>query len=190
MTTPSGPNQGPQSTPNTGADQGVVSGSPGSSDLPARDGGGRFVENPDILKRDAEAARLRGKGYTWQAIADELGYGDRGTAYKAVQRLRTAIITPAIDEMRDAEDAKLDMIEQACMGVLTARHLKFHDGQALTHEGVVVEDDAHVLAATAQLLKVADRRARLWGLDAPVKTDIGGAVRVLYELPGVNMDQV
>jgi hypothetical protein len=155
-----------------------------------RDGHGRFVDDPEVLQRDTEAARLRGQGWTWQAISDELGYADRSTASKAVARLRLEIITPAIEEMRDAEDAKLDQVEQACMAVLQARHLKFHDGQALTHEGELVTDDEHVLKATAQLLKIAERRARLWGLDSPIKVDHGGAVHVRYELPGVDMGKV
>lgn len=177
----------------TRPDQGVVQvgqAVPTSPERARSDVTGQFVPNPETLERDTEAARLRGKGWTWQAIADHLGYADRATAHKAVQRLRIAIITPAIDEMRDAEDAKLDKVETACMAVLEAKHLKFHDGAALTHEGEPVIDDTAVLAATAQLLKVAERRARLWGLDAPIKTDIGGAVHVKYELPGVNMDQV
>lgn len=174
------------------ADQGVVQeGPPSSAPERLRDPvTGKFIESPENLQRDTEAARLRGKGWTWSAIADHLGYSDRQQAHKAVSRLRMAIITPAIDEMRDAEDAKLDKVEKACMAVLEAKHLKFHDGEALTHEGEVVTDDAHVLNATAQLLKVAERRARLWGLDAPVKTEIGGAVHVAYSFPGVDLGKV
>lgn len=155
-----------------------------------RGGDGKFVEDPAALERHRQAALLRSKGWTWQKIADHLGYASRSSVHQAVTRYRDQLITPAIDEMRDAEDAKLDELERACLEVLERRHLKFHDGQALTHEGKPVVDDSAVLSATGQLLKIAERRARLWGLDAPVKTDIGGAVHVKYELPGVNMDQV
>src|SRR5690554_8185518 len=37
-------------------------------------------------ERDAQAARLRAQHWTYQQIADELGYPDKIAAYRAVQR--------------------------------------------------------------------------------------------------------
>lgn len=158
--------------------------------MPRAAGTGKWEYGVASQQRDAEAARLRARGWTWQAISDELGYGDRSNVRRSLARLRAEILTPALDEMRDAEDAKLDDLERACLAVLDARHLRFHDGEALTHEGEPVVDDSAVLQATGQLIRIAERRAKLWGLDAPVKTDIGGAVHVKYTVDGVDMGKV
>lgn len=144
----------------------------------------------DSARRDAKAAELRAAGWTYTAISDALGYGSRTNVMRTLNRMRQEIITPAVQELRDAEDAKLDVLEQSALTVLESRHLRFHEGEALTHEGEPVYDDRAVLDACTVLLKVSKARRELWGLDAPVKTDIGGSVIVKYELPGVDMGKV
>ena len=144
----------------------------------------------DSARRDAKAAELRAAGWTLTAISDTLGYGSRQNVTRALAKMRAEIITPAVQELRDAEDAKLDVLENSAMTVLESRQLKFHEGEALTHEGAPVYDDAAVLNACAVLLKVSKARRELWGLDAPVKTDMGGTVTVKYEIPGVDMGKV
>lgn len=144
----------------------------------------------DSVKRDAKAAELRAAGWTLSAISDALGYGGRPNVTRALAKLRTEILAPAVQELRDAEDAKLDVLENSAMAVLEARHLKFHDGEAVTHEGQPVHDDRAVLDACTVLLKVSKARRELWGMDSPVKVDMGGTVTVKYELPGVDMGKV
>src|SRR4051812_41728374 len=65
-----------------------------------RGGDGRFERKYGDAERDADAAHLRAEGKTYQAIADALGYGDRSTARKAVQRALLAIVQEAGDELR------------------------------------------------------------------------------------------
>jgi hypothetical protein len=52
-----------------------------------------------------------------------------------------------------------------------------------------LEDDGPVLAAVQTMLKVHERRAKLWGLDSATKVDMG-VHQVKYEVDGVDMDQV
>ena len=47
---------------------------------------GRFSRTEDAAQRDAEAAALRREGWTYQRIADELGFASKGNAHDAVQR--------------------------------------------------------------------------------------------------------
>jgi hypothetical protein len=59
---------------------------------------------------------------------------------------------------------------------------------ALTSAQVALEDDAPVLAAVDRLLRIQERRAKLLGLDAPVRADVGG--KLSYEIVGVDLGQL
>lgn len=123
-----------------------------------------------MLKLDAQlqqkrerAIRLRTMGATYDQIAKELGYSNKGGAYKAVKAgLHEAIVESAM-EMRVVQNDKLDMLLSRC---LTA----FMSGD---------------LDQVKNILAIEKRRADLWGLDAskqvavtgadggPVQTDVG-----------------
>lgn len=123
-----------------------------------------------MLKLDAElqqkrerAIRLRTMGATYEQIAKELGYANKGGAYKAVKAgLHEAIVESAM-EMRVVQNDKLDLLLSRC---LTA----FMGGD---------------LDQVKNILAIEKRRADLWGLDAskqvavtgadggPIQTDVG-----------------
>lgn len=99
----------------------------------------------------------------------------------------------------EREIVKLDLLEREAWGVLHARHYVVNQGVVVWHNPGTepaprerqgwanvrelaedlearktagarpLEDDAPVLAACQTLLKIAERRAKLLGLDAPVK---------------------
>ena len=129
-------------------------------------GNGRFVRTVDTAERDAEAARLRTRGYSYQQIADELGWVSRGDAYRAVQRVLADTVKEAGDEVRAIELARLDHLHTAAMDVLEREHFTVSNGPVEGH------DDGPVLAAIDRLLKIQERRAKLLGLDAPTKQAI------------------
>jgi hypothetical protein len=151
-----------------------------------RDGQGRWVKGVDSVERDAEALRLRSRNRTLRQIADELGYGNESNVRRALQHATGRIEKPAVDHYRQVMDAQLDALEQRAQAVLDARHLVFHQGAAVTHDGAPVVDDGPVLAAVATLLRIQERRARLWGTDAPVKADVSQSGSVRYEIVGVD----
>lgn len=138
----------------------------------ARDGKGRFVRDLTTAQRDAEAARLRSAGHSYQHIADVLEYADRGSAHHGVQRVLKETVQEAGDELRALELSRLDAMYVAAMGVLENRHVTVSNGKVVTLHDQPIEDDAPVLAAIDRLLKIQERRARLLGLDAPVKRDL------------------
>lgn len=172
-----------------------------------RNGRGRFDRDPNTARRDAEAARLRGRGWTYQRIADELGVSKQ-TAYDAVQRaLRDTLEEPAAD-VRQLELARLDDMYAAVMGVLEREHITVSQGRVVRRRLVDeqgmpiitgsdadgkpiyaeedIVDDGPVLAAVDRLLKIQERRAKLLGLDAPTKAEVGG--KLSYEIVGVNLE--
>ncbi|MGV9579740.1 hypothetical protein ACWDRZ_24110 [Streptomyces sp. NPDC003509] len=151
-----------------------------------RGGNGQYFRTLSDAQRDAEAARLRARGLTYQQIADELGWTSRGDAHHAVQRALEATVKEAGDEVRAIELARLDdelvrlaAIEEQVWVVLRRAHVTVSNGQVIRVDGEPLLDDAPVLQAVDRLVKIedarrrnAERRARLLGLDAPTKAAI------------------
>lgn len=118
---------------------------------PARTGKGRFLRTPASQARDVEAARLRSTGHTLQDIADRLGYTDPGNAYRAIAKVFAETVTAPVEDIRRREIAVLDELEARAWLALKG---------------------TSSLAAVDRVLKIQERRARLLGLDAPVKTHV------------------
>lgn len=138
----------------------------------ARDGNGRFERDVDTVARDAEACRLRAQNFTYQQIADQLGFASKGNAYGAVQRaLRDTVQEPA-EELRQLELIRLDELSQAARTVMEGTHYVVDRGQVVEWNGAPLVDDGPVLAAIDRLLRVQERRARLLGLDSPQRVSI------------------
>jgi AraC-like DNA-binding protein len=157
-------------------------------------GNGRYERDIDTAERDAEAARLRARGRTYQQIADELGFSDKSNAHKAVQRTLAAVPVEAAEEVRKLELDKLDNLERAALEVMGRKHVFVQQGHVVRQrigverdaDGIErldadgkeiplyedVLDDGPTLKAVETLLRVAERRARLLGLDTPVKANV------------------
>ncbi|MFI2349711.1 hypothetical protein ACH492_22190 [Streptomyces sp. NPDC019443] len=168
----------------------------------ARAAQGRFIRTRDTAERDAEAARLRERGLSFPAIATELGFTDRGTARRAVQRVLKETVQEAGDELRkmelarlDAELVRLNALEESVRAVLERKHITVNNGKVIYVGDEPLEDDVPVLQAVDRLLKIEESRRRngesrrkLLGLDEPVKTQVSGGVK--YEIVGVDMGKL
>lgn len=149
-----------------------------TSDDPTRDGKGRYDRDPNTAARDAEAARLRSRSMSYQAIGEALGISKQA-AQQAVQRaLRDTQQEPA-DDVRKLELDKLDALERRYLDIIERRHAVLHQG-----EDTGFDDDGPTLTAQAGLLRVSESRRKLLGLDSPVKVDVSGGVK--YEIVGVD----
>lgn len=151
---------------------------------PRSNGTNRFVRTPETARQDARAAELRAEGYSYQQIADELGFSDRGRAHHAVRRALRDIAEKPAAAVRDLELRRLDAMYEAVMEVLERRHVTVSHGKVIEHDGGPLIDDAPVLAAVDRLLKIQARRAALLGLDAETKVNLSGGVT--YEIIGVD----
>lgn len=103
-------------------------------------------------EKAVQALGLRKNGATYDQIANMLGYASRGSAYRAVQRLLKAHEVEEVDELRKLEDGRLD-------DMLV---------------GIYKIAKAGDLGAIDRILRIAERRAKLWGLDMPVKQEVTG----------------
>lgn len=104
-------------------------------------------------ERRGKAIALRLAGMDYESIAQRLGYADRGAACKDIQRAMEANIaqqTQSADTLREVELMRLDRLQAAAWQAAASGDLK----------------------AIETVLKIVDRRSRLLGLDAPIKTDV------------------
>lgn len=134
------------------------------------------VQRPAIAQRRARAAELRTQGQPWQAIADELGYKTAGAACQDVSRaLEQAVIQQNrnVDLMRQEELQALDTLLRQAWTVLNREHVTVSWGKVIYDEatGEKLLDDGPVLQAIDRILKIRERRAKLLGLDAPMKVE-------------------
>lgn len=161
--------------------------SPGSGRAPRRRDG-RFVSNPETIERDTQAFNMRSRGCTYSEIAIALEFTDEGHVALALRRHVQRRIAPDIDEHRARADEELDAMQRAVLRVLETTHLKVNDGRVVYYDGTdgsgppkALEDDSPVLAAVDRWLKIQDRRAKLFGLDAATKVETSGSVTVRVE---------
>jgi DNA-binding Lrp family transcriptional regulator len=112
----------------------------------------------DATSRDAEALRLRDAHLTYRQIAEQLGWASPASAHNAVKRAR------ADDPSDDVETRKADMDAQLNA---TARRLLMVMGESSRRNGPADLD--RIVRAADAYVRVLDRAAKLWGLDAPAK---------------------
>ena len=105
----------------------------------------------ESLEKERKAIELRRAGYTYDEIAQAIGYADHTGARDAVTRaIRRATSDAGVGELRQQELDRLDRLQRA---VWTT----------------AIQGDAQ---AVAQALRIIDRRCKLLGLDAPIKQEI------------------
>lgn len=105
-----------------------------------------------ITEKQLNALEYRKLGYSFKQIADALGYRGAQGAYEAVQAALKAVIREPAEEVLALELERLD-----------ALFVK-------PYQSALAGD----LQALAGCLSVMGRKARLLGLDAPVKTETSG----------------
>lgn len=138
-----------------------------------------------VRERNARIWTMRCEGWTEQMIADEVGVSQSRIA-QLLKEMTAARGEPERETLRRLASDKLDAMERAALGVLKARHVVVR-GDGVVRRQVVdaatglpirdpdtgefvevdLEDDAPVLAAVAHLLRIEERRARMFGYDAP-----------------------
>jgi len=106
--------------------------------------------DPDTLEKEARVLSLRRLGVTFDHIAQQLGYASGSGAYNAYRRACLKIIYEEVEETRKME---MDRLDNAQMRIMQA----------------VNQGD---IPAINTLLRIMDRRAKLLGLDMPVKSQV------------------
>ncbi|WP_331756196.1 hypothetical protein OHA04_45685 (plasmid) [Streptomyces sp. NBC_01590] len=149
-----------------------------------RDGNNKFLYDNAAVQRDAEAARLKSDGLTYQEIADALGYSDRGNAWRGVQRAKRAILREPAEELIQVESGRLDELYVEALAVLERDHVMVANGKIVCDEdGSPLRDDGPKLAALRELRQIRESYRKLHGLDSPAKVNMEGELK--YEVVGI-----
>ena len=118
-------------------------------------------EDTELTEREIQAVELRKAGYTYQEIANALGWEHKSSALRAVRRALARWGTESVHELRILELSRLDTITQKLWPKIVGRPARGDD------PGQPPDIDAMMA-----YLKVSARRARLVGLDSSEELDI------------------
>ena len=106
--------------------------------------------NPEVFEKEKKVLELRRGGLTFDLIAERLGYANASGAQKAYERACSRIVHDDVVAIRKAEMDRLDIAQAAIWNEVL--------------QGTI--------SAVVALMKIMERRARLLGLDMPVKTQL------------------
>lgn len=109
----------------------------------------------NAVERQRQALELRRAGTGYEAIARAVGYAGPGPAHKAVQSALKRMLAEPAEEVRALELARLDRLQMA------------HWPRAIGSGGVAPDP-----VATATVLRIMERRAKMMGLDAPTTVNV------------------
>ena len=126
------------------------------------------------MEKDHQAAGMR--PMTYREIGEHFGVNE-SSAYQMVQRAIADIPRESTEELVQLELMKLDRIERKAADIMEA----FHPVVTMKGDVLNLPDNAPVVQAMNTLLKVADRRARLLGLNAPTRTELTSTVSISIE---------
>lgn len=105
------------------------------------------VPSPELIDKEHKVLELRRAGLTWQRIAEQVGYADHTGAYAAYKRAMKRTLQEPADELRQSEIDRLDRLQLA----IWPRAMNGDNSSVVT------------------ILRIMERRAKLLGLDMPVK---------------------
>lgn len=107
------------------------------------------VPPPELLDREMQVLELRRAGWTWHRIAEQVGYADHSGAYVAYKRAIKRVMEQPVEELRTQELDRLDRLQVAAWTAAVKGDTK----------------------AILTILRIMERRAKLVGLDKPIKIE-------------------
>ena len=122
-------------------------------------------ERVGATARRIQAIEMRLSGMTYQAIADSLGYSDPSDARSLIMRAIDRVEARQVDELRDLEGARLDRMTRIVWAILADRD----------------QTSENRMKAVDRALRISERRARLYGLDAPVRVSVSSGAMAELE---------
>lgn len=148
---------------------------------------GNPARRDESQQRRAEVMRLKRQGHSFEAIGERLGI-TKQRAHQIYKAALDEIPAQEVHEYRAEQAERLDEMLRRAYEVLERKHITVSNGKVIYLDDAPMEDDGPTLMAIKTVLAIEERRARLFGLDAPVKQQIGGEVQVTYSFEGVDME--
>ncbi|MEV0618555.1 hypothetical protein AB0I81_34870 [Nonomuraea sp. NPDC050404] len=139
--------------------------------------------------RKAEVLRLRRRGVAFQEIGDRLGITKQG-AHKIWKTAMTEITFDEVTTYRTEQLERLDALLVKANEVLERHHITVSNGRVVTLDGKPLQDAGPLLDAIKTVLDIESRRAKLLGLDTPVKQQIQTDQTITYSFEGVDLNSL
>jgi hypothetical protein len=124
--------------------------------------------------RDAEAFALRRRGLSHRQISAQMGWKSPASAVDAVNRALAETYREDVAKWREMEIDKLDDYTRIVLEGMAKPHYMVSQGKLVRDEatGEPVIDYAKPWEGVDRLVKIAERRARLIGCDAPQQAKV------------------
>jgi hypothetical protein len=106
----------------------------------------KTLSEVEMLQRESEIVELRTEGFVWREIAQRVNMSTAGVA-KAYDRALTRVVAPSLERHRTTELDRLDTLQRVYWQPAINGNLRAADF----------------------VLRVIEKRAKLLGLDAPIK---------------------
>lgn len=182
--------------------------------LRVRGGDGRLRRTKANAERASQACELYAQGWTFQRIADHLGYATKGNVHRDVKRVLAETQSAGVELLRQKHGALLDRLLGKAIEIMERDHIAHSQGRIVrigcpgldrgevqhsgcTYgvpgapycDGPALLDHGPKLQAINVAKGLLERSAKLHGLDAPVRTAIEGDELVI-RIKGVDTDAV
>lgn len=122
----------------------------------------------EAVEKRKRALQLRKAGATYDQIASQVGYSNRGGAYRAVMQELRDLPRDDAEDVFALETERLDQVLMALWPTAMKGNVR----------------------SAETVIRVMERRAKLLGLDKPVKVSHDGSVSVRYELVGIETEDL
>jgi predicted transcriptional regulator len=151
---------------------------------------GNIEKSVERAARRAQATEMKKRGYTWTQIAEQLGYATAAVAAQDVLRAleyANRRVREQLDGYRQLEGEKLDALERLMWAIVRKKHILAQQGRIMfdPETGEPMIDQAPLFAAADRLVKIAERRAKLFGWDAPTKLEVRATNELDTDIAGL-----
>jgi hypothetical protein len=155
---------------------------------------GKFTRTLAERKRDYRAAELHGQGWSYQRIADELGFASRGHVHNAVLRAYDDLPKEGVELARRVDLERIDRLIEKNWEALEREHLAVSQGRVVRRftgverdeDGIErldldgkaipvfedVRDDAPVAVHSVTILRLIAQREKIFGYAAPTQSRV------------------
>jgi len=160
----------------------------------ARGGNGRFTRTAASIRRDHEAAELRGQGLSYAAIAARLKFSHKGKAHEAVMRAFADIPSEESAQAKKLDLERIDRLIEWNWATMLREHVTVSHGKVVGRQaGWQRDDDGQIMydgdgapiplyedvpddgpgqASAREIRMLLERRAKMFGYDAPVRHEV------------------